>query len=38
MNKYDLVAKVSKYVAIVSVVFIAAHFGANVSFDKPKLM
>ena len=36
MNKYDLVAKVSKYVTIVSVVFIAAHFGLNVKFDKNK--
>ena len=36
MNKYELVAKVSKYVTIVSVVFIAAHFGVNISFDKNK--
>ena len=36
MNKYELVAKVSKYMTIVSVVFIAAHFGVNISFDKNK--
>jgi hypothetical protein len=36
MNKYELVAKVSKYATVVSVIFIAAHFGLNVSFDKNK--
>lgn len=36
MNKYELAATVSKYVAIVSGVFLIGHFGLNVSFDKTK--
>jgi len=36
MNKYELVSIATKCVTIVSVVFIAAHFGLNVSFDKNK--
>jgi len=34
MNKYELIAKVSKYAAIVSTVFIISHFGLNISFDE----
>lgn len=37
MNKYELAAKVSKYVAIVSGIFLVSHFGLNVSFDKNKM-
>lgn len=34
MNKYELAAKVSKYVAIVSAIFLIGHFGLNVSLTK----
>lgn len=34
MNKYELAAKVTAYVAVVSCVFLVGHFGLNVSFDK----
>lgn len=36
MNKFELAAKVSKYVAVVTGVFLVGHFGLNVSFDKNK--
>jgi hypothetical protein len=36
MNKYDLAAKVTMYIAVVSSVFLVGHFGLNVSFDKGK--
>lgn len=36
MNKFELAATVSKYVAVVSCVFLIGHFGLNVSFDKNK--
>lgn len=36
MNKYELAAKVSKYVAVVTGVFLVGHFGLNVSFDRNK--
>ena len=34
MNKYELAAKVTAYVAVVSCVFLVGHFGLRVSFDK----
>lgn len=36
MNKFELVATVTKCATIVSVVFIVAQFGLNVNFDKNK--
>jgi hypothetical protein len=36
MNKYELIAKVTVCVTVVTTVFMAGHFGLNVSFDKKK--
>lgn len=36
MDKYKLTGKISKYVSIVAVFFIAAHYGMSISFDKNK--
>jgi hypothetical protein len=33
MNKFELIGVVSKYVAVVSVVFLVSKFGLNISFD-----
>lgn len=34
MNKYDLIAKVTKYAAVVSSIYILGKFGFNIYFDK----
>ena len=34
MNKYELIAKVTKYATIVTSIYIVSHFGLNVYFDK----
>lgn len=34
MNKYDLIAKVAKYTAIVTTVYCLGKFGLNIYFDK----
>lgn len=36
MNKYELIAKVTKYTAIVSAVYLMGRFGFNVYFDRAK--
>lgn len=36
MNKYELIAKVAKYTAIVSAVYLMGRFGFNVYFDRAK--
>ena len=33
MNKYELIAKVSKYAAIFGTIYIFGKFGLNINFD-----
>lgn len=34
MNKYELIAKVSKYTAIVGTIYILGRFGLNINFEE----
>lgn len=34
MNKFELAATVSKYIAVASCMFLIGHFGLHISFDK----
>ena len=34
MNQYELIARVAKYTAIVSSIYLISKFGLNISFDE----